>query len=90
MIYARVHYQTVAEDYFNAMQKVEQQLALPLDCPEQPPSASEMLVLINALYESNLTLEQTKVVSMLIYRTIALRAMVLVFITRGARPPIGI
>lgn len=65
MIYARAHDRTVAEDYFKAMEKVEQQLALPLNSLEQPPSANELLALVDALFESVLNSTQYEIVSTL-------------------------
>jgi len=45
MIYARAHDQTVAEDYFAAMQRVEQRLEIaPVPTPEQEPSNDDVKV----------------------------------------------
>ena len=65
MIYARAHDQTVAQDYFRAMEQVEQQLAIPISLQGKPPSAGEMLSLANMLFESALKPAQLKLVSQL-------------------------
>jgi hypothetical protein len=65
MIYARAHDQTVADDYFRAMEQVEQQLALPLNCSGQSPSATEMLSLADSLFLSALSPEQQATLSRL-------------------------
>ncbi len=65
MIYARAHDQTVAEDYYKAMEQVEQQLALPEDHPQQPPSASELLALADSLGNDPLNPAQFEIVSAL-------------------------
>jgi hypothetical protein len=62
MIYARALDQTVAEDYFKAMEQVEQQLVFPLDELKQPSSASKMLELVDSLFKSRLDPEQSEIV----------------------------
>ena len=42
MIYARAHDQTVADDYFAAMQRVEQRLELP-SAPKEDPKTKETM-----------------------------------------------
>jgi integrase/recombinase XerD len=65
MVYARVHDQTVADDYFKAMEQVEQQLALPIACSDQPPSTSKMLSLVDSLFNSRLSPDQAEIASAL-------------------------
>jgi integrase len=65
MIYARVLDQTVAEDYFKAMEQVEQQMDLPSEPREEPPSASKMLSLANLLFQSTLEPAQVEIVAVL-------------------------
>jgi hypothetical protein len=65
LIYARALDQTVAEDYFRAMQQVEQQLVLPVDDPKRLLSASEMLALADSLVESTLDPSQFEIISAL-------------------------
>jgi integrase len=65
MIYARALDQTVAEDYFKAMEQVEQQLVFPVGQLKQPASASGMLELVDSLFKSRLDPEQSEIVSAL-------------------------
>jgi hypothetical protein len=65
MIYARALDQTVAEDYFKAMEQVEQQLVLPVGELKQLSSASEMLELVDSLFKSRLDPAQSEIVSAL-------------------------
>jgi hypothetical protein len=65
MIYARVLDQTMADDYFKAMEKIEQQITLPAAVLNQPPSANEMLGLVKQLFSSALDPEQIEIVSVL-------------------------
>jgi integrase/recombinase XerC len=62
MIYARVLDQTMADDYFKAMQQIEQQLTLPAEIMKQPVSTSEMLDLVDQLLKSRLNPEQHEIV----------------------------
>ncbi len=61
-IYARALDQTVAKDYFEAMEQVEQQLVLPLSLVEQPSSVKKMLELTTSLVKSGLSLYQYNIV----------------------------
>jgi hypothetical protein len=65
MIYARALDQTVADDYFKAMEQVEQQLVLPLASSKKQVSINEMLVLINSLFKSSLDPTQFEIASTL-------------------------
>ncbi len=65
MIYARVHDKTVAEDYFKAMEQVEQKLALPVNPVKSPSSTGELLFLVNSLQGTTLNLAQREIVSAL-------------------------
>jgi site-specific recombinase XerD len=65
MIYARALDQTVAEDYFRAMKQVEQQLAMPTVLLNQPQSTSDMLTLVESLFQSVLNPTQLEIVSVL-------------------------
>ena len=60
MVYARVHDKTVAEDYFKAMEQVEQQLALPMNLVKCSPSTSELLVLVDSLQGTRLGSRTTR------------------------------
>jgi site-specific recombinase XerD len=65
MIYARVLDQTMADDYFKAMEKIEQQITLPSAGLVQPSSVGELIVLVDSLRNDNLTSSQTQIVWML-------------------------
>ena len=65
MVYARVHDQTVAEDYFKAMEQVEERLALHVNPVKCPFSTSELLVLVDSLQGTTLNLTQREIVSAL-------------------------
>jgi hypothetical protein len=65
MIYARVLDQTMADDYFKAMEQIEQQLTLPATILNQPPSTGEMLDLVDQLFGSALNPAQFEIVSAL-------------------------
>ncbi len=65
MIYARALDQTVADDYFKAMEKVEQELALPPICSDQTPSMNQMLALADSLMDNHLPLEQAETLRLL-------------------------
>jgi hypothetical protein len=61
MIYARVLDQTMAGDYFKAMEQIEQQLTLPFAVLNQPPSINEMLSLVDSLFNSALNSAQFEI-----------------------------
>ena len=61
MIYARAYDQTVAEDYYKAMERIEQQLTPALNYPKQP-CVSEMLALADSLSKSPLNPTQFEIV----------------------------
>jgi integrase/recombinase XerC len=63
MIYARAHDQTIAQDYFRAMEQVEQQLAMPISIQGKPPSPGEMLSLASLLFKSVLAPEQQVIIT---------------------------
>ena len=63
MIYARVLDSTLADDYFKAMEQVEQQLSSPAAIFNQPPSTNEMLNLVNQLFSSALSPIQFEIIS---------------------------
>ncbi len=65
MVYAHVHDQTVAEDYFKAMEQVEERLALHVNPVKCPFSTSELLVLVDSLQGTTLNLTQREIVSAL-------------------------
>ena len=65
MIYARALDQTVADDYFRAMEQVEQRLVFPVGQLKQPSSATSMLGLVDSLFKSRLDPEQSEIVSAL-------------------------
>jgi integrase len=60
--YARLYDGTVAADYYQAMQSVERQLALPEDRMAQPPSLGELIALVDSLRNGSLTPSQTEIV----------------------------
>lgn len=60
--YARLYDGTVAADYYQAMQSVERQLALPEDQMAQPPSLGELIALVDSLRNGSLTPSQTEIV----------------------------
>ncbi|MBI4733106.1 MAG: tyrosine-type recombinase/integrase [Chloroflexi bacterium] len=62
MGYARLYDGTVAADYYQAMNLVERQLALPEDRLAQPPSPGELLALVDALRNGTLNPAQTEIV----------------------------
>jgi hypothetical protein len=65
MIYARALDKTVAEDYFKAMEQVEQKLALPITCSNRSLSPTEMLALVDVLFSTDLNPEQFEIASTL-------------------------
>jgi hypothetical protein len=65
MIYARVLDQTMADDYFKAMEKIEQQIILTTALLVQPPSAGELIDLVNQLFGSALDAKQIEIISAL-------------------------
>ena len=73
MVYARVHNETVAEDYFTAMEKVEKRLTLQLNPPPEPQATTvtpntksdEMLTLLDALQAKPLSGEQQALLTVL-------------------------
>jgi integrase len=65
MVYARVLDQTMADDYFKAMQQIEQQLMLPAAMLSQPISTSQMLDLVNQLLGTSLNTQQQGIASSL-------------------------
>jgi hypothetical protein len=65
MVYARVLDQTMADDYFKAMEQIEQQLTLPVAILNQSPSTSQMLDLVDQLFSSALNAKQFEIVSAL-------------------------
>jgi site-specific recombinase XerD len=65
MVYARVLDQTMADDYFKAMQQIEQQLTLPVAMLSQPVSTSQMLDLVNELLGTVLDTQQQGIASSL-------------------------
>jgi hypothetical protein len=65
MVYARVLDQTMADDYFKAMQQIEQQLTLPTVILSQPLSTGQMLDLVDQLFGSKLSTNQFEIVSAL-------------------------
>jgi hypothetical protein len=67
MVYARVHDKTAAEDYFKAMQQVEEQLALPMNPLKSPSTINELLVLVDSLNKTVLNPAQREIVSALRY-----------------------
>jgi hypothetical protein len=60
--YARAHDQTVAADYYSAMDKIERQLALPEDSAKEPPKIGEFIALADALCNGSLNPIQTEIV----------------------------
>jgi site-specific recombinase XerD len=60
--YARLYDGTIAADYYQAMQSVERQLALPEDQMARPPSLGELIALVDSLRNGSLTPSQTEVV----------------------------
>ena len=60
--YARLYDGTVAADYFQAMNKVERQMALPEDRLAQPPSPGQLLALVDALHNGTLNPAQTEII----------------------------
>jgi integrase/recombinase XerD len=65
MIYARVLDQTMANDYFKAMQKIEHQLTLPVAVLAQLPSTEEIINLVDQLFSSALDTKQIEIVTAL-------------------------
>jgi len=65
MGYARLYDGTVAADYYGAMALVEKQLSLPEDDLAQPPSAGQLLALVDSLREGTLNETQTETLRML-------------------------
>jgi integrase len=62
MIYARALDQTVAEDYFKAMEQVEQKLALSENLDIQPLPVGEMLRMVNVLSGTILSSAQSEII----------------------------
>jgi hypothetical protein len=62
MIYTRPHNQTVAADYYSAMNKVERQLVLPEDSAKEPPKIGELIALTDALRNGSLNPAQIEIV----------------------------
>ena len=60
--YARLYDGTLAADYYSAMNKVEQQLALPEDSAKEPPRIGELIALTDALRNGSLNPTQTEIV----------------------------
>jgi hypothetical protein len=63
--YARLYDGTVAADYYQAMTVVERQMALPEDRLAQPPSAGQLLALVDSLREGTLNKTQAETVRQL-------------------------
>jgi hypothetical protein len=55
----------MADDYFKAMQQIEQQITLPMTTLVQPPSTNQMLGLVEQLFGSTLDTKQIEIVSAL-------------------------
>jgi len=62
MIYARALDQTVAEDYFRAMETIEQKLALPSNSSPKAYSPQEVMTLVDVLGTTNLNPAQTEII----------------------------
>jgi len=60
--YARLYDGTLAADYYSAMNKIEQQLALPEDRIKEPPRIGELIALADALRSGSLNPAQTEIV----------------------------
>jgi site-specific recombinase XerD len=60
--YARLYDGTLAADYYSAMNRVEQQLALPEDHMKEPPSLGQLIALTDALRSGSLNPAQTEIV----------------------------
>jgi hypothetical protein len=70
--YARLYDGTVAADYYQAMGVIERRLVLPEDALVVPPSAGQLLALVDSLREGTLNQVQAETIRQL-------RAGILVF-----------
>jgi len=60
--YARLYDGTLAADYYSAMNRIEQQLALPEDAHKEPPRVGQLIALADALRSGSLNPAQTELV----------------------------
>lgn len=65
MIYARIHDKAVAEDYYQAIAKVEEGMIVVENWPVRATSLEEMLRLVDRLRNSTMNTEQIEIVSAL-------------------------
>lgn len=60
--YARLYDGTVAADYYQAMGVIERRLAFPEDALAEPPSAGQLLALVDSLHEGTLNQVQAETI----------------------------
>jgi hypothetical protein len=60
--YARLYDGTVAADYYQAMAVIERRLALPEDALAEPPSAGQLLALVDSLHQGTLNDTQAETI----------------------------
>ncbi len=77
--YARLYDGTVAADYYRAMARVEQQMALTDDAKSEPPDSGQLLALVDALRNGTLNESQQETVC-------ALRAGIVALAERSSAP----
>ncbi len=74
--YARLYDGTVAADYYRAMARIEQQMALADEAKIEPPDSGQLLALVDALRNGTLNESQQETVR-------ALRAGIVALAERG-------